>query len=161
MACTTRSVPYVIVDSGVSSGKRFASLYIDVITEKEAFTRLFRDIHAHQLPPPAPPAIDFEQAVVFIVSMGERPTTGYSVDIDHIEQDGNVLRVKMHLREPSPQARHAAMITQPFVMVKIQKGRGVRRVEFIAQDSTILHSLSLPYVDTGSTGGLKTGTKGQ
>ena len=143
-ACTSHVINYEIIDSGISSGKRFASFYFDVITEEEKFNRLFREIHSDQLPPPVPPAIDFRNSFVLIASTGEKPTTGYSVSIDQIARHDDVLKVKLQITEPSTDKKHAMMLTQPFVMVKIQKYRDLDKVEFFDQDSNILDTLPIP-----------------
>ena len=145
LACTTESVrPYVVIDSGVSAGKRFASPYFDVITQAEQFTRLFRELHAHQLPPPTPPAVNFAASLVLIAARGEKPTTGYGIDVERLARRGDVLQVHLRLRDPLPTASQATMLTQPFVMVQVQKEPGVKQVEFLDQDAVLLASLPIP-----------------
>jgi hypothetical protein len=76
--------------------------------------------------------------------MGQRSTTGYSVEVEQVERYGNVMRVRVRFEEPSPQARHAAMVTQPFVLVQVPTAPGVRQVKFVDQAATELASLRMP-----------------
>lgn len=143
-ACTPHAIKYELIDGGISSGKRFQSFYFEAITEDEKFKKIFREIHSNQLPPPVPPEIDFQNSFVLIISMGEKPTTGYAITVDQIARHQDVLKVKIHITEPSQGKLHAPMLTQPFIVVKIQKYRGLNKIEFLNQDSSILHSISFP-----------------
>lgn len=141
-ACASRSIDYLIIDRGLTSGQRFPSLYFDVITEEKKFDQLFREVHSHQLPPPLPPEIDFRSSLVIFVSMGEKPTAGYRVEIDRITWSRDVLKVKVRFHEPSQGDIQATLVTHPFVMVKVKKEGNLKKVEFLDQRNQILGSIS-------------------
>ncbi len=141
-ACASRSIDYLVIDRGLTSGKRFPSLYFDVITEEKTFNKLFKEVHSHQLPPPLPPEIDFRSSRVIFISMGEKPTAGYRVEIDTITWSRDALKVKVRFHEPLPGDIQATLVTHPFVMVKIKKEGNPKKVEFLDQGNQILVSIS-------------------
>src|SRR5688572_11091414 len=115
-ACVATSVTYDIIARGTAPGPRFASPAFEVIADETRFLQVFQALHADQLPAPEPPAIDFAHGFVLLVAMGQRATTGYRVEIARLERHGDVLRVSVRFDEPDPQARYAALVTQPFVL---------------------------------------------
>jgi hypothetical protein len=142
--CTATAIHYNVIAKGTAPGQRFASPRYEVIVDDTQFRQVFQTLHADQLPSPPAPAIDFEHAFVLLVAMGQRTTTGYSVEVEQVERHGDVLRVNVRFEEPSPQARHAAMVTQPFVLVQAPKVPGVRQVQVVDQAATDLASLPVP-----------------
>jgi hypothetical protein len=137
------SIEYTVIDKGITSGKRFPSLHFDLIGEAAPFKKLFAELHSDQLPAPLPPEIDFESSSVVFVSMGEKPSAGYRVEIDQIKRSGPILKVKLRLLEPSPGQMNATMITQPFVMAKVKKEKGIKKVEFLDQKGEALYLMSV------------------
>ena len=142
--CTATAVQYNVIARGTAPGQRFASPRFEVIVDEIQFRRVFQALHADRIPPPTAPAIDFERALVLLVAMGQRTTAGYSVKVEQVEQYGNVMRVSVRFEAPSPQARHAAMITQPFVLVQAPKAPGVRQVKFVDRTAKELASFRVP-----------------
>jgi len=142
--CTATAIQYDVIAKGTAPGSRFASPRFEVIVDDTQFRQVFQTLHADQIPPPTAPAIDFEHAFVFLVAMGQRTTTGYSVEVEQVERYGDVMRVRVRFEEPSPQVRHAAMVTQPFVLVQTPKIPGVRQVKVVDQAATELASLRVP-----------------
>jgi hypothetical protein len=114
----------------------------EVITDEARFHQVFKRLHADQLPPPAPPTIDFAREFVILAAMGQQPTTGYRIEVEQMERYGSVLRVRVRFQEADPQARHATMLTQPFVLVKIPRMPGLKQVKVLDQDAKELASLS-------------------
>ena len=144
VACAASAIEYAVIDKQVNAGKRFPSLHFEVITEEAPFKKLFTDLHSHQLPSPLPPEIDFESSFVIFISMGERPTTGYRVEIDQMKRSDDLLKVKLRLQEPSPGEMNAMMITQPFVMAKVKREKGIRQVAFLDGQGRLVESISVP-----------------
>lgn len=67
-----------------------------------------------------PPAADFNGEIVIAVFLGERPTSGYAVDVETREDplDRNRLVVFYKEVEPKNSQPRAQMVTRPFVMLK-------------------------------------------
>jgi hypothetical protein len=142
-ACAATSVTYDIIARGTAPGQHFASPAFEVIADETRFHQVFQALHADQLPPPEPPAIDFAHGFVLLVAMGQRSTTGYGVEVARLERYGDVLRVNVRFEAPAPHARHAALVTQPFVLLQVPQAPGVRQVKFFDQAARELASLRL------------------
>jgi len=116
--CRVTSIPYTIIESGMSSAKIFQSSHFDVITDEQMFKRLFKEVHLNQIPPPVPPEINFENTIVLFLSMGEKPTAGYQITVERIVLEQDTLKVAVKMKKPGPGKTLATVITQPYVMVK-------------------------------------------
>ncbi len=68
-----------------------------------------------------PPSIDFSKNMVIAVFMGKKPTSGYRIEIEKIEEDKNYIKVYVKEYLPSKNAILMPVITYPFVMVKLKK----------------------------------------
>ena len=79
---------------------------------KEAFERQFSA-------PPSVPNTDFLENTVLAVYMGERPTTGYEINISDITESNNAIFVKVS--EKTPQGGTGLAFTQPYHIVKVAK----------------------------------------
>jgi hypothetical protein len=104
---------------------------VDVIGDAEAWADWQRRSRESFLPagdaqaPDAP--VDFAESLVVVVSMGERPTAGYAVDVsgDAVRlRGGGVLEIDADWREPPEDAVVAQVLTSPCVAI------AVSRVEF-------------------------------
>lgn len=137
-------VEYAVIDQGAVSGKRLPSLHFEVITEAAPFRKLYAEIHSHQLPSPLPPEVDFDRLFVLFISMGEKPTAGYRVEIDRMKQSDGVLNVTLRLHEPPPGGFNATVMTNPFVLAKVKREKGLKKVAFFDGRGRLLESISLP-----------------
>ena len=70
---------------------------------------------------------------VFVISMGLRPTAGYSLSLAHARArlEHGVVTIPLAWREPAPGAITAQVITQPCLIVALEKRQyaGVRVVD--------------------------------
>ena len=143
-ACAASAMNYAILDQGTSSGKRFPSLHFEVITEAEPFEMLFAQIHANRVPPPLPPEVDFQKWLVAFVSLGEKPSAGYRVAVEEVTRDKETARIKIRVQEPPPNEFQAAVITRPFVLIKIKKEPRLKQVALIDAENNLIRSLPIP-----------------
>lgn len=137
-------VEYTVIDQGIISGKRLPALHFELITEAAPFQKLFMELHSHQLPAPLPPEVDFNGAFVLFISMGEKPSAGYRVEIDQMKHSDDVLNVTLRLRQPPPGGFNATLITHPFVLAKVKREKGLKQVAFLDERGHLLGSISLP-----------------
>jgi hypothetical protein len=140
-ACAANSVSYSLVDKGVQSARRFADFTARLITAEEPFTQLFRELHANTLPPPRPPGIDFTRFFVLFMAMQEQPTAGYALEVESIARHGDVLQVRVNRQPPPPGTLQATVMTQPFVILQVQRTKGLKRVEISDQEAKVLGTL--------------------
>lgn len=73
-------------------------------------------------------AVDLSREYVLFVTLGQKPTAGYSVGLDEFSPDQDVLRLRMRLREPAPGAVPAQVITSPCVVLAVSL-QGWQRIE--------------------------------
>ena len=67
------------------------------------------------------PEINFSSRACVVVYQGQRPTGGYSIEIDEIRRDGTVLAVNVRERRPAFGDVTTQVITSPFVAVSIPR----------------------------------------
>jgi hypothetical protein len=72
-------------------------------------------------PAEPPPEIDFSNFMVVCAFMGQRPTTGYSIDIERIWTDGEKVFVEVVKRRPPEGLVVCEMVTCPYVMALVER----------------------------------------
>lgn len=143
VACAASAIEYTVIDQQATAGKRFPSLHFEVIQDEDVFKKLYAELHSHHLPAPLPPEIDFESSFVLFVSMGEKPSAGYRVEIEKMKRSDGTLEVTLRLQAPPPGEMSAMVMTQPFVMAKVKKEKGIKKVEFRDQTGRSLNSTEI------------------
>lgn len=117
-------VNFSSIARGDDSGYRKAGRM--VIDSKEKWSRLWREHTSDLLPPPPVPEIDFAKNDVIAVFAGEKPSSGYSVQVTSVEtkDDGETLVVKIEQGQPGKIAED--VITRPYHLVRIPKMEATR-----------------------------------
>jgi hypothetical protein len=100
---------------------------VEVITTAVRFAQLWQQLHGMGEDARAMPTIDFTRNVVVLATAGEKPSSGYDVEIGKM----NVLRyddgervgraVDIVLTEPSTNCDIGATKTTPFILVRMAK----------------------------------------
>jgi len=67
------------------------------------------------------PNINFDEKKVIAVSMGERRTGGYSIEITRITEKEDYIEVFIRERSPSPENFVTMVITHPYHIVKVER----------------------------------------
>jgi hypothetical protein len=70
-------------------------------------------------PLPSRPTVDFSRQYVIAAFMGERPSSGYRIEISAIEKKGNILDVYVKKYETPGML---TVITNPFYLARIPRG---------------------------------------
>ncbi len=87
-------------------------------------------------PEPPPPAVDWQSRMVILVAMGERPTTGYEVQIREVRQDGSLLVIDVEESSPTDEFKQQTM-TAPFHLIEMERLEVTRvRVNAVVPTST-------------------------
>lgn len=123
------------VEAGVYSS--LASRTFLVIESAEDFARWYQDLHAHRLPPPAVPRIDFRQHLAVAVSMGHRPTGGYAIRITDAALDGDTINVTILERQPAPGTAQITVVTNPYAIATVARGY-FTKLAFIGAEGQVL-----------------------
>ena len=84
-----------------------------VIRDEQEFADIWQDIDAAR----SLPEIDFEEEMVIAVFMGEKPTGGYSIEIDSIYEYPDRIVVNVVETEPDPDDMTTQALTYPYHIV--------------------------------------------
>jgi hypothetical protein len=143
VACSAHSVPYVVLDSGISGGRGSANPRFDVVTDSETFKRVFTEIHPGQFPIPTPPDVDFTRSLVVLAMLDEKPTAGYSLRIVQISQHQRTLLIEVRVDSPPSDRALATVITQPYTLVRVDRPPVFDTVQFVGDNQQVLQTISL------------------
>jgi hypothetical protein len=79
---------------------------------------------SRHMPDGAPPPVDFAASMVAAVFLGERPTSGFRVEIAEIRATANEVVVEYVERRPAPGDMTAQVLTNPFHIVRAPRAEG-------------------------------------
>lgn len=116
------SVPVVRLRDGDSSFAMFTGISDSVRTivrDSAEWRSLWTRINRPFMPQPALPEIDFHREMVVVAGLGKRPSAGYDILIESVEQDSAGIEVALRLTSPSPGCPVAAVMTQPLDVARI------------------------------------------
>jgi hypothetical protein len=109
----------------ISGAKTQASNHTDsgrvVIRDAAEWERFWGAIVAAVSPSPPVPEIDFERQMVLAAAMGQRPSGGYTIDIDAVYLSGGTVFVVVKSVNPGPTCGGASVMTAPVVAVAIDR----------------------------------------
>ena len=131
IGCLPRKIEHQVLERGLQAGAALSSPYFAVVSVEEDFFGLYRRIHSGELPPPQPPPVNFEESLVLVIAMGEKPTAGYAVEVGGVVREGQTLKVEVRFIEPSSERMLAAVITRPYALVRIERQPGLQTVVFV------------------------------
>lgn len=118
-ACVAQK--HYLLRSGADAATTDEAAQIRVAQDEEQYGALFAAVTSAQLPAPTPPAVDFATDLVLFLSMGQKPTAGYTLKVDCVTCSADVLKVKVIPTAPPAGALKAQMITNPYVIVSTKK----------------------------------------
>jgi len=112
-------VTFRTVMHGLASTARSSALQqgLFIARTAEEWARHWERMTKGRHPAPEIPSVDWSAEVVLVMILGMRPTTGYSVTIDHIVVGDQVLEVSV--TEKSPGGFGGRMVTMPVHAVAI------------------------------------------
>ena len=123
------------VEAGVHSSLHSRTFL--VIESAEAFALWYQDLHAHRMPPPPVPRIDFSKHLVLAVSMGHRPTGGYAIRLAEAAQDGDTIKITVLERQPAPGTAQITVVTSPYAIASLARG-DFTKVAFVGADGQVM-----------------------
>ncbi|MBJ6137196.1 protease complex subunit PrcB family protein [Marinobacter litoralis] len=66
--------------------------------------------------------VDFTQEQLIFVTLGQKPTAGYSLGLAEVSQEKNTLKLRMDVKAPAPGMMVAQVITSPCVVLATAGG---------------------------------------
>ncbi|WPR70800.1 protease complex subunit PrcB family protein [Flavobacterium sp. NG2] len=70
--------------------------------------------------------LDVQKSNFLILNMGEKPTGGYSIGVESVEQVADSIHVRVKEVKPETGAMVTQSITYPYCVVKINSKKGIR-----------------------------------
>lgn len=101
--------------SGLTESQR------SVIEDEASWEDLWTRIHAVMSPAPALPSVDFSEDVVIVAALGSRPSGGYAIRIDTVQQTGAGIEVLVRQVRPGPGCGVTTAITSPVDLVRVPR----------------------------------------
>lgn len=92
-----------------------------VVTNSVQWTKLWNEHSALQKPAKPAPEVDFEKETVLFVSLGQKRSGGYSVEIVGTKETDGKVEVQLRTREPKKGGFQLQAITSPFHIVAVPK----------------------------------------
>ncbi|MBN2721018.1 MAG: protease complex subunit PrcB family protein [Proteobacteria bacterium] len=123
------------IETGFFGGTGQRDGHCEVFRDEGRFEEFYRGLHGNRIPAPVVPEVDFDRDVILFFSLGVRPTSGYSVDVAQVLRKGDELEVRLLITEPARDSLHATVVTEPFVMISVEKYSGVQKVRFVGPES--------------------------
>jgi hypothetical protein len=94
----------------------------EVLRDEDAYASFWNQLHTSRTPVPDRPEVDFENAVVVAVVLGQRPTGGYGVGIDEVltTESGGQIQVRFTEVVPGDEGGTIQVLTSPYVLAAIE-----------------------------------------
>lgn len=120
-------VPFQTLEKGYYSGLTDRAAVL--VTDAGSWAELWQRHVSPRVPAPPPPEIDFHAYSVIAVSLGEKSSGGYAVEVVGVERLGDRLILSVRTRSPAPGAAVTAALSQPYHLVRIPRQEGPVRLE--------------------------------
>lgn len=120
-------VPFETLEKGYYSGLTDRSAVL--VTDAESWAKLWQRHVSPQVPAPPAPDIDFDAYAVIAVSLGEKSSGGYTVEVVGVERIGDRLVLSVRTRSPARGAAVTAALSQPYHLVRIPRQEGPIRLD--------------------------------
>ena len=95
-----------------------------VVTNTAQWTELWKKHSARRTPSTPPPEIDFEKESVLFVTLGQKHSGGYSVEITALREANGKIEILVKTRAPKPGGLQLQAITAPFHIAAVPKLTG-------------------------------------
>lgn len=119
---TEVTVVHDVLLKGTYSG--FKEPLQKVIQTKQEFDDLWKKHVSVLVPQPPAPDVDFETSVIVAIYYGEKNTSGFQILLKNVEAKGNDVVVHYRLTEPPPNSFTLQVLTQPFLLLRVEKPKG-------------------------------------
>jgi PrcB C-terminal len=135
--------PFAVIRSTVSSGIAGAGVPTLLVAEnKAAFATLFERMMAAQLPRPVIPNVDLAKNIALYISLGKKPTTGYSLNVNSVSCRGSNMQVLVGATFPDPKDVAGQIITNPALLLAILRCPDMKAIEVSGAAIRLRHDLA-------------------
>lgn len=124
-------VVYDIFQKGTYSGIKEAMT--KVITTQAEWEEWWKKHVSVIVPQPLVPEVDFTTSVLAVITLGEKPTSGYQIVLKTIEFNGDDIEVTYRTTSPPDHGFTLQVLTQPYLVLRIQKPANNGTVKLIPE----------------------------
>jgi hypothetical protein len=129
---------------------------VRVSEDEVAFQQLWDDHTGSKTNPIFLPKVDFEQKNVVAIFLGDRPSTGFDVEIEKIEETADSMQIFIKEITPSPGQEVKAEITQPFLIIETKKTKKKIVFENSSINKAQAEDVTFKSLEVGFDSGIKT-----
>ena len=115
-------VTHEILQQGTYSGIK--EPLAQVITSQQDLEALWKRHTSVLVPQPPAPKVDFDSQAVVAIYAGEKRTGGYRIVLKNVSSEQSNLVVAYQLTEPPANSFTLQVLSQPFLLLKVQKPPG-------------------------------------
>ena len=123
------NLPFETVDQGAISYYEYGTGFsgeFKVIREQQEWEDFWADHKSGMFPEPPLPEVDFKGNMVLVALMGNFPTSGYGIGIEHTARHGQTLTAYYHqVFDPGM----LPVVTNPYHIIEVKKAKNVEWVE--------------------------------
>lgn len=105
-------------------GGTFSGFEVRLVREELEWRDVWARIAGRQLEPPAAPEVDFARTTLVLLALGERPSTGYGLELRALERRGASLFVHARETRPAPDSMQAQVLTSPYLVLAVPRHDG-------------------------------------
>jgi hypothetical protein len=92
-----------------------------VVQDRATFRRLWDETQSIRTPKPEPPEIDFARESVVVVALGTRPTDGYRIRVENIQERTGAVEVTVGKYAPGQNCLSTQAITKPIAIARMPR----------------------------------------
>lgn len=115
----TVPVTFDVFQKGTYSGIKDAMT--KVITTQAEWEEFWKKHVSVIVPQPPVPEVDFNTSVLAVITLGEKPSSGYQIVLKTVEFNGDDIEVTYHTTSPPEHGFTLQVVTQPYIVLRIQK----------------------------------------
>lgn len=102
-----------------------------VVANQQELNQIWSEIHVHTHPVPSAPEVDFSTEMAIFIFSGQKTSLGYSLDVEQVWKEDGKLVVGIRESMPGPNDIVAAVMTNPYIGIKLEKSDLPVWVKFI------------------------------
>lgn len=125
-------IPFTTVDLGVHSG--FTDGMWGTVRDADTWARLWERHTLGRVPPPEPPQVDFSREMVFMYFAGQRPTSGFTVEVAEVLGGEGLWQARVVEHQPARGSFVAQVLTQPYHIILLPLSEQRVTVEVIEEE---------------------------
>ncbi len=111
------------------------------ISSQQQFLSTWNRAYGSQLSVPSLPTIDFDRETLVAVFLGEKPSGGYSIEVQDVSLEDGDIYINMQKTEPAPGLITTQALTSPWVFVRVLRG-DIDAAWFRSTDSSELFAVA-------------------